>query len=132
MNRWFGPQWFDESIAGSAFREETSLAVELFRRGGYLVFAPQASLLHLESGAGGSLNRDRKSLERRIEYQALEYRYLRRLYRGLGVLGPLAALGSYARDLRDLPRLKTFLAKSVIHAAGYWRAGLKRSLLTGR
>jgi GT2 family glycosyltransferase len=121
MDRWFGPAWFDEALGGSAYREETSLAVEIFRRGGYLVFAPRASLYHRESSEGGSLNQDRKSLERRIEHQSLEYRFLRRFYRGLGPLGALAALGSYARDLKDIPRVKTLVAKSVIHGAGYLR-----------
>jgi len=124
MDHWFGPAWFDETLGGSAYREETSLALEIFRRGGYLVFAPRASLTHRESSEGGSLNQDRKSLARRIEHQSLEYRFLRRFYRGLGPLGPIAALGSYLRDLRDIPRVKTLVAKSVIHAGAYARASL--------
>jgi GT2 family glycosyltransferase len=124
MNHWFGQTWFDEELRGSAFREETSLAIEIFRRGGYFVFAPHASLYHRESNEGGSLNQDRRSLARRIEHQALEYRFLRRLYRRLGPLGSVAALGSYARDLRDIPRLKTLVAKSVIHAGAFARATL--------
>jgi GT2 family glycosyltransferase len=122
MDAWFGPAWFDEGIAGSAFREETTLALEVFRRGGYFVFAPQASLFHLESSEGGSLNRDRRSLQRRIEYQALEYRFLRRFYRPFGPLAALASLGSYLRDLQDIPRLKTLLAKSYIHGAAYLKS----------
>jgi GT2 family glycosyltransferase len=121
MNHWFGAAWFDEGLGGSSFREETTLAVEIFRRGGYFVFAPAATLFHRESNEGGSLNQDRRSLARRIEHQSLEYRFLRRLYRGLGPLGPLVALGSYVRDLRDIPRLKTFLAKSFIHGASFAR-----------
>ncbi len=123
MDAWFGAAWFDETIAGSAFREETSLALEVFRRGGHFVFAPRASLYHLESTGGGSLNRDRRSLARRIEYQALEYDFLRRLYRPLGLLGMLLPLTSYLRDLKDVPRLKTFFAKSYIHLGGFIRRG---------
>jgi hypothetical protein len=123
MNRWFGGVWFDESLGGSAFREETTLAVEVFRRGGYFVFAPKASLYHSESTEGGSLNQDRKSLERRIEHQALEYRFLRRLYQPLGPVGAVLPLMSYTRDLRDIPRLKTLLAKSFIHLGGFLRRG---------
>jgi GT2 family glycosyltransferase len=121
MDHWFGSAWFDEGLVGSAYREETTLAVDIFRRGGYFVFAPRATLFHRESNEGGSLNQDRKSLERRIEHQSLEYRFLRQLYSGLGPLGALLSLGSYARDLRDIPKLKTFVAKSFIHAAALTR-----------
>ena len=44
---------YDEAYIGWAFREETDLALRIWRRGGIIVFDPVASLTHLQAPAGG-------------------------------------------------------------------------------
>jgi GT2 family glycosyltransferase len=44
---------YDERYIGWAYREDTDAAVRLWRAGGTIVFAPEASLLHLAAPCGG-------------------------------------------------------------------------------
>jgi GT2 family glycosyltransferase len=124
MTALFGDAWFDERLEGSAHREETTLCVELFRRGGHLIFARDASLLHLEAEAGGCENRGRRALKKDIEHLSLDYLFFDRFFRDLGPLGPLGALPFFAREVRLAKgqRLRTAYA----NAAGLWRGWVRR------
>jgi GT2 family glycosyltransferase len=44
---------YDENYVGWAFREETDLALRLYRRGRTIVFDPRAAVLHLAAPSGG-------------------------------------------------------------------------------
>ncbi|MEB3196895.1 MAG: glycosyltransferase family A protein [Candidatus Sericytochromatia bacterium] len=44
---------YDEAFVGWAFREESDMALRLYRAGGLIVYEPQAALLHLAAPAGG-------------------------------------------------------------------------------
>jgi GT2 family glycosyltransferase len=123
ITRLFGERWFDERITGSAHREETTLCVELFRRGGHLVFAPEASLLHLEAEAGGCENRGVLSPKKEIDHLALDYLFFRRFFRDLGPLAPVAPLAFFSREVRQSGQPK--LTRAYLNARGYW-AGLRR------
>ncbi|MHB8418606.1 MAG: glycosyltransferase family 2 protein [Myxococcales bacterium] len=114
-----GPAWFDESLTGTAFREESTLAMELFRRGAHFVFEPEASLEHLEAVAGGCANRWIGPLEKRAAQAGLDYLFLHRLHERSAALRALGSLARARRDLRDSPRLRTFLAKSYINIRGW-------------
>jgi glycosyltransferase involved in cell wall biosynthesis len=117
-----GPAWFDESLTGTAFREETTLAMELFRRGEHFVYAPDAALEHLEAVSGGCANRWIGPLEKRAAQAGLDYLFLHRLYERSGFLRAVGSLLRARRDLRDSPRLRTFVAKSYINLRG-WQLG---------
>jgi GT2 family glycosyltransferase len=123
MDALFGQAWFDERLEGSAHREETTLCVELFRRGGHLVFAPGASLLHLEAEAGGCENRGQFSSRKEIDHLALDYLFFRRFFRDLGPFASLAPLSFLLRDVRQSGRPK--LESLSLHLRGY-HAGLGR------
>jgi GT2 family glycosyltransferase len=100
MTAHLGTRWFDEALEGVAHREETTTAIDLFRRGELLVYAPRGQLFHEEHEVGGCENRGvlaRSSARRR---RAQEQRFLRRLYSALGPLaGPAAAISAF-RDIR--------------------------------
>ncbi|MGA9522617.1 MAG: glycosyltransferase family A protein, partial [Myxococcaceae bacterium] len=99
VNALLGPAWFDESLDGTANREETTVALELFRRGAFLVYAPHASLRHVESPADGCEQHsvvDDAWLSRRL---ALDYLFLNRLYSHDGLLRALGPLGLLAREV---------------------------------
>jgi hypothetical protein len=100
MTRHLGPSWFDESLTGSAWREETTLGVELFRRGEHLVFSPAAALYHFESVTGGCENRV-LTPERKEARLLLENRFLRSLYRDSAPMRALGGLLLGAREARE-------------------------------
>jgi hypothetical protein len=100
MSSLLGDRWFDETLTGSAHREETTLGVELFRRGHHLVFAPEASLLHLEAEQGGCENRGALTLQQRVAHSALDYLFLNRLYAPARALRGWAPLLTVAREVR--------------------------------
>ncbi|MBX7099004.1 MAG: glycosyltransferase [Myxococcaceae bacterium] len=95
-----GSRWFDEGLTGSAHREESTLALELQRRGACLAYVPGASLRHLEAEEGGCENRGPQRLEQRRNRAALEQRYLRRLYAPLGLAGKAMPVLSALRAVR--------------------------------
>jgi|GEM_PF-4076842 len=113
-----GEAWFDERLGGSAHREETTLCVELFRRGGHLVFARDASLLHLEAESGGCDNRGAISARKEIDHLALDYLFFRRFFRDLGPMAPLAPLAFLARDVRISQQAT--LQRAYLNARGYF------------
>lgn len=115
LTHWFGTQWFDESLHGSAHREESTLALEILRRGGNFVYAPRASLYHFEAEIGGCENRQLFDPSKRLKHLALDQLFLNRFY---------APLGNTAQRL--LPLLT--VAREVKHTEG----GLTDKLLTAR
>jgi GT2 family glycosyltransferase len=48
---------YDECFSGVAMREESDLALRIYRRGGKIVFDPAASLFHLAAPSGGCRRR---------------------------------------------------------------------------
>lgn len=110
MTALFGDRWFDEAFDGSAWREETTLGVELVRRGEHLLFAPLASLYHFEAVAGGCENRE-VSPEQREARLVLENLFLKRLYRDspLGRAAGPALLALREARTGDGPRLQALL-----------------------
>ena len=95
-----GTRWFDEGLDGVAHREETTTAVDLARRGEFLVYAPQGRLFHEEHEVGGCENRGTAARESARRRRAQDQLFLRRFYAGLGPLaGPVAAL-SALREVR--------------------------------
>ncbi len=123
MNALLGERWFDERFAGSAFREESALGMDIFRRGGHLVFARDAFLYHHAAEEGGCESRSRqRTLGARARHAGFEYLFLNELYRGRSWLRLLAPGLTLRRDARHFERLRTLAAKLIIHAGGY-RAG---------
>jgi GT2 family glycosyltransferase len=130
MQSIFGEAWFDERLEGSAHREETTLCVELFRRGGHLVFARDASLLHLEAEAGGCENRGALSTQQELDHLTLDYLFFRRFFRDLGPLAPLAPLSFLLREVRQAPpprlrRLRLNLRAYLGGSSRYSREGVR-------
>jgi GT2 family glycosyltransferase len=123
VNALLGERWFDERFEGSAFREESALGVEIFRRGGYLVFARDAFLYHRAAEEGGCESRSRRrTLRARIRHQGFEYLFLNELYGGRSWLRLLAPGLTLRRDARSFERVRTLVAKLIIQVGGY-RAG---------
>lgn len=116
MQAFFGESWFDERLEGSAHREETTLCVELFRRGGYLLFARQASLLHLEAESGGCENRGALSTQREIHHLSLDYLFFLRFFRDFG---PFATFAPLMFLLRDVKTNDHRLRRVYLNARGY-------------
>jgi len=100
MTALFGPRWFDESLTGTAFREESTLAIRIIRAGQFLVFAPKASLFHFESLQGGCENRTQMTPEQKLRRTSLEYAFLGHLYERSAVLGSVGKLATAFRTLR--------------------------------
>lgn len=117
MNALFGAQWFDASLGGSAHREETTLAIELFRRGEFFVYAPKASLFHFEAMAGGCETRTQE-LGKQVRHYSLEYLFLNRLYQR-GALRSVAPLLFAARDLKIPEARGERLRRLYLNARGY-------------
>jgi GT2 family glycosyltransferase len=114
-----GPRPFDESLPGSAHREETTLAMELFRRGHYIVFAPEASLLHLEAESGGCENRGPLTVRKRLDHLALDYLFLNRLYENNAALRTFAPLLQGVREVREAKGLARKLFRAGLNLAAY-------------
>lgn len=122
MNGAFGSKWFDETLTGTAFREETTLALRCARLGLYFLFAPKAELFHFESARGGCGNRTEKTLAQLVAHYALDHLYLRRLY---GFSSIAAATGPWVqlyRDLKDHPTLSQRIKKAYVNVRGYFRS----------
>lgn len=125
-----GSQWFDELLTGSAHREETTLAVGLLRRGLYCVFAPKASLLHVENVEGGCENRTARTAQRRLQTYALEYRFLMhhffRPFGWLRFLAPLRFLKQevklYSPSASSFPTTRERLETLSLSIKAYWNA----------
>jgi hypothetical protein len=129
MNALFGKSWFDERFVGSAFREESMLALQMFRRGAHFVFAPEAGLYHFESVDGGCNTRAKRTLRQRINHDGLDDLFLMELYGGMSWVRWAAPALRIFRDLRASDRLKTVLVKGYINVGGYLHA---RRLLVAR
>jgi glycosyltransferase involved in cell wall biosynthesis/GT2 family glycosyltransferase len=119
MNAILGEQWFDERFTGSAFREETTLGVEVYRRGHYYVFAPEASLYHFESVRGGCGNRARRTSKQQVWHYTLEYLYLNKLYEPSALLRAVAPLLLLRRDLGWSPTMAGKLKRAYEHLRGF-------------
>jgi GT2 family glycosyltransferase len=117
--REMGPRPFDESLPGSAHREETTLAIELFRRGHYIVFAPEASLLHLEAESGGCENRGPLTVHKRLDHLALDYLFLNRLYAPKPLLRTFAPLLQGVREVREAKGIARKLFRAGLNLAAY-------------
>ncbi len=106
MNGLFGPAWFDERLEGSAHREESTLAVKLFRTGNHLVFAPLAGLFHFEATTGGCENRGPEDRPRLLAHRQLDYLFLHRFYAPLGLAARWGPWLSALRDVHHAPSWK--------------------------
>lgn len=129
MNAILGERWFDERFTGSAFREETTLGVEVYRRGHYYVFAPEAALYHFESVSGGCGNRARRTTKQQVWHYTLEYLYLNKLYEPSALMRALAPLLLLRRDVGWSPTLPGKLRRALQHLRGY--AGARRLYAQG-
>ncbi|MFZ5469898.1 MAG: glycosyltransferase [Myxococcota bacterium] len=118
----FGESWFDERFTGSAFREESTLAVQIFRHGHHFVYAPNALLYHYESVVGGCGNRGTKTLKQLITHYSLDYLFLNRLYEPMTLTRLFGPLLLALRDLPTAPNWKTLLKKTYVHSRAYWAA----------
>jgi GT2 family glycosyltransferase len=123
MNNLFGEAWFDERFSGSAFREESALATEIFRRGRHLVYTPDAVLYHFESAFGGCENRGgKRTLRQTVEHYTLDYLFLNRLYEPVGILRALGPLLLMIRDVRSVDRWRYRLEKAYVNARAFFAA----------
>ena len=95
-----GTRWFDEGLEGVAHREETTTALDLVRRGEFLVYAPRGRLFHEEHEVGGCENRGSAARASARGRRAQEQLFLRRFYAGLGPFAATAAALSALRDFR--------------------------------
>ncbi|MHB1846322.1 MAG: glycosyltransferase [Deltaproteobacteria bacterium] len=122
MNELFGDRWFDESLVGSAFREESTLGIRIVRLGRHLVYAPDAALLHFESVVGGCNNRTaRRTLRQRVRHYGLDHLFLARLFEGEGLLWLSAVLQHVRRDLGYAESPRAWLARLAIEVGGIAR-----------
>jgi hypothetical protein len=119
MRALIGGTWFDERLGGSSFREESTLAVEIFRRGAYFVYAPDASLFHFESSEGGCSNRGERTLKQQVAHAGLEYLFLNRLYARNPFMRVGAPLLAAARDIKQTQGLRHRLRKAGVDLVGY-------------
>lgn len=119
MNAMLGEAWFDERFTGSAFREETTLGVEVYRRGHYYVFAPEASLYHFESVSGGCGNRAKRTTKQQVMHYTLDYLYLNKLYEPSTLMRALAPLLLLRRDVEWSPTLLGKMRRAFMHLRGY-------------
>lgn len=117
MNALFGRDWFDETLTGSAHREETTLALRLFRLDEHFVYAPDASLLHFEAESGGCENRVAESEESRRRRLELEYRFLRRLFARIAGGPTLLTTPFLLRDILSADTVADFFVRARTHAA---------------
>lgn len=117
-----GSEWFDASLPGSAHREESTLAVELFRRGLYLVYAPEASVYHFESEVGGCRNRGPLSERERVDHLALDYYFLDRLYQSWRLMRRVGPFLLGARQIRLADGWEQVKALTALHFRGYQAA----------
>ncbi len=115
VNALLGPAWFDASLEAPGHRDETTVALELFRQGAFFVYAPRAWLHHLASSDGGC--EDRPQL-------ALEYLFLNRLYSHDGLLRALGPLGRLVREVLrgDGDRERDRRGLLQLHARAYLEA----------
>jgi glycosyltransferase involved in cell wall biosynthesis len=119
MTEAFGQRWFDESLQGSAFREETTLGLAILRHGGHLVFGPDAVLTHFQSESGGCDNRKKKTIAQRSAQAVLEYRFLARLYELNPLLRILAPWQLGARDTFKARSLGGVALRAFVNLRGY-------------
>ena len=122
-----GTRWFDASLEGVAHREETRTAVDLARRGEFLVYAPNGRLFHEEHEVGGCENRGSLSRESARRRRAQEQLFLRRFYGALGPFAGLAAALSAWREIRTATRGTRVEAIEDHLAAWLGRGGQRRS-----
>jgi hypothetical protein len=123
MSNLFGEAWFDERFTGSAFREESALATEIFRRGHHFVYAPDAVLYHFESVSGGCENRETKrTLRQKVGHYTLAYLFLNRLYEPVGILRALAPLLLMIRDVRSADQWRYRVEKAYVNARAFFAA----------
>lgn len=64
---------FDENFLGAAYRFETEFCRRLTRRGGRIVFDPEASVRHLKAGSGGTRVYGDGIRESRVEHSVGSY-----------------------------------------------------------
>lgn len=121
MNALLGPAWFDARLEGSAHREESTLTMQLYRRGEHLVYAPRAALYHFEAENGGCENRGARSAGNLLAHRALDYLFLHRLYEPLGAGQALAPWLLFFRDLHHAPDVRTKLEEGVRSFRAYFR-----------
>lgn len=121
MNAMFGDDWFDERFVGSAFREESTLATEIFRRGAQFVYAPNAALYHFESVSGGCENRNKRTLAQSVKHYALDYLFLNHLYAPVPAARTVGPLLLLLRDLKDAHDRKAKLKKAYVNFRGYFQ-----------
>jgi glycosyltransferase involved in cell wall biosynthesis len=129
MNGLFGARWFDERFGGSAFREESTIAIWIFRRGHHLVFAPDAALHHYESTTGGCNNRASRTLDQWVAHYQLNYLYLNNLFAPDERLRLGVPLLHVARDLYQARGLRERLRLGYIGLKAY--AGGRRLFSRG-
>jgi hypothetical protein len=119
MEAAFGQDWFDESLEGSAFREETTLGLAILRHGGHLIFGPDAVLTHFQSEVGGCDNRADKTLAQQAAHSTLEYRFLAHLYELNPLLRLLAPWQLAARDTLGAKTLPAAAQRALANVKGY-------------
>jgi glycosyltransferase involved in cell wall biosynthesis/GT2 family glycosyltransferase len=126
MTSAFGARWFDERFEGSAFREESTLAVQIFRSGLHFVYCPDAVLYHFESVAGGCENRNaRRNLRQLVRHYTLDYLFLNRLYEPSEPLRAVAPLLLLLRDVRSVAGRKEKLRRAYVNVRGLLEARRK-------
>lgn len=114
-----GTSWFDERMPPAAFRDETMLGTELFRRGEHLVYAPQACLYHFESATGGCGFRSKRPIKKLIDHFAMDYLWLNRLYEPVPWLRNVGPALLLRRDLQWAETTKSSLKRIVVNVGGY-------------
>jgi glycosyltransferase involved in cell wall biosynthesis len=120
MNALFGASWFDEIFDGSAFREESTTAIWIFRRGKYFVFAPDAALYHFESATGGCNNRNSRSLKQWVAHYELNYLFLNNLFAPSELLRLGVPLLHVLRDFVKGEGITGRLRASYMNLKGYF------------
>jgi glycosyltransferase involved in cell wall biosynthesis len=120
MTAIYGQAWFDERMPPPAFRDETLLGTELFRRGEHLVFASNAVLTHFESVLGGCGFRSKRSIRKLADHFSMDYLFLNRLYEPWGLARALAPLLLLRRELELASSRTNALKRIIVNVRGYF------------
>lgn len=119
LNGLFGDTWFDHRFGGSALREASTLAIELFRSGHFLVFAPDASLHPVTSGSDGDGTGSVHAVRQAVAHSELSYFFLNHLFAPAAALRAGVPLLHVLREVRGSRGVRAKLVQGYVNLRGY-------------